>query len=132
MRWKVIAVITLAVAATPAAPRAQTSQDNFLVRNTGDLVALCSSQREDALYTAAQNFCQGYAVGLYQGIMAEQSALSDPLFCPKAQMPTRNEAIKSFVEWAQASPSRLQTSAVEGVTAFLAERLPCKARQSAK
>jgi len=31
-----------------------------------------------------------------------------------------------FVKWANASPAWLQLSAVDGITAFLAEKLPCK------
>ncbi len=125
MRGPSLVLAVLGCALLPAAARAQVAEENFLVRTTGDLVSLCASQPTDRLYTAAQNFCHGYAVGVYQTIEAQQSALQTRLFCPPAQMPTRNEAIARFVTWAQASPARLDTAPPEGIAAYLAERLPC-------
>lgn len=104
----------------------QVTQDSFLVRTTGDLVALCASAPSDRLYTAAQNFCQGFVVGVYRTIEAEQAARRVKLFCPAGPPPSRNEGIANFVRWAQASPTRLATAPTDGIAAFLAERLPCR------
>ena len=107
------------------------SEGNFQVQTTGDLVTLCASQPSDRLYTAAQNFCQGYAVGVYRTLEAEQSGSAARLFCPPAQMPTRNEAIANFVRWAQASPTRLAMTPPDGIASYLAERLPGRAERAA-
>ena len=37
------------------------TQDNFLARDTNDIIELCSAQADDPLYTAAVHFCHGYA-----------------------------------------------------------------------
>jgi hypothetical protein len=130
MRRTAFALVTLLVASASTVSHAQTVEDNFLVRNAGDLVKLCTSQSSDRLYTAAQNFCQGFTVGMYQVMVAEQSGRRIPLFCPPAQPPSRNDAIAQFVQWAQASPARLALPAAEGLASFLAERLPCRAGRS--
>jgi hypothetical protein len=119
-------MIILAGAAVPAAARAQVTEDQFLVRDTADLVALCAAQPADRMFTAAQNFCHGFMVGLYRALQAEQTSRAAPLFCPPAQTPTRSDAVASFVRWAQVSPARLRLSAADGVATFLVERLPCK------
>jgi len=46
------------------------TEDQFGLRNTGDLAALCSAPSTDRLYTAAINFCQGFGAGAY-GVLAE-------------------------------------------------------------
>ena len=66
-------------------------------------------------FTQAQNFCHGYLVGVYQATLAQQSALKFPLFCAPAQTPSPNEAVATFVQWAQASPARLQMTAADGM-----------------
>lgn len=125
MRGMVLSLALFGAASLPGAVRAQVAEANFQVRNTGDLVALCASTAGDRLYTAAQNFCQGFLVGAYQTLQAQQAASRSPLFCPPAQMPTRNQAVADFVQWTQASPDRMQMPPVDGVASFLVERAPC-------
>jgi hypothetical protein len=110
MRRAAFVLIVLASAAATVVARAQVVEDNFQLRNTGDLVALCSSQSTDRMFTAAQNFRHGFAVGTYRSLLAAQTAQPDPLFCPPAQVPTRSQAITEFVQWANASPARQQLS----------------------
>lgn len=126
MRRPSLIVAMLGCALLPAMASAQVMEQNFLVGTTGDLVLLCASQPGDPFYTAAQNFCHGYAVGVYQTIEAQQSARATALFCPPAQMPTRTEAIANFVRWAQASSARVATAPTEGIASYLVERLPCR------
>jgi hypothetical protein len=125
-RTAFILIVLASTAAVAVSARAQVVEDNFQLRNTGDLVALCGSQATDKMYTAAQNFCHGFAVGTYRSLLAAQTGQPDPLFCPPAQMPTRTQAIAEFVQWANASPARLQMSAVDGIAEYLAEKSPCK------
>lgn len=126
MRRMACTLIVLATAAIPVVGRAQVTEDNFQLHNTGDLVALCSAQSSDRLYTPAQNFCHGFAVGVYQTLVATQVNSRSRLFCPPAT-PTqsRTEAIAGFVAWAKASPTRLRLSPVDGIAGYLADKLPC-------
>ena len=127
MHQRTLIAACLACSLVPSIARAQAAvtESNFLVATTGDLVALCNAQPTDPYFTAAQNFCQGFAVGVYRTIDAEQSVQRVKLFCPTGALPSRNEAIANFSRWAAAAPARLGQPAVETIAAFLAERQPC-------
>ena len=103
------------------------TQDNFLARNTQDIVALCTAPANDPLYVAATHFCQGYLVGAYhyQQAFYSESNLKLP-FCPPDPKPSRNEAIAQFVEWAKGHPEYLQDRPVDTMMKFLVESWPCK------
>ncbi len=106
--------------------RAQVTEDNFLIRNTGDFVTLCSAGQSDRLYTAARNFCEGFGVGVYRVLEEEDMARkSSRLFCVREPAPSRDESIASFVQWAKADPKRLQLSAADGIALFLSQQYPC-------
>jgi hypothetical protein len=105
--------------------RAAVTEDNFVSRTTGDLVALCSAAPTDRLYTAAVNFCHGFGAGTYGVLAAAQQA--DPnlkLFCAPPEM-TRSDAVAAFVTWAGGKPERTAQPAIDGVAAFLIETYPC-------
>jgi Rap1a immunity proteins len=113
--------MALAGSAAPAA-----TQDSFLVRNTGDLVDLCSATQADPLYTAAVNFCQGFVAGAYRVLQETDAANpSQHLFCLPSPPPTRNDAIAAFVRWAKADPSQMAQPAQDGLAAFLSRQYPC-------
>ena len=65
-----------------ATGHAAVTEDTFLVRNTGDLVDLCTAAQSDPLYTAAINFCQGFGVGVYH-VLEEEDMARRPrhMFC---------------------------------------------------
>ena len=121
-----IGIAALCAAIIAGAARAEVTQDNFLLRQTGDLVDMCSAGQSDPLYTAATNFCHGFAVGVFRVLQEEDAARrSGHLFCVPTPPPTRNEAIASFVQWARANTSRMSLSAADGVGAFLSEQYKC-------
>ena len=119
--------LALGAVAIPATARAAANEDNFLVRNTGDLAALCSPSGSGGMDTAATHFCQGFMVGVFRVLNEIDTAYRtrDPLFCVPNPAPSRNQAIASFVQWAQADPSRSSMPATDGVAAFLASSFPC-------
>ena len=122
-----IAIAFLAAALTPGTSKAAVTEGDFLVRTTGELVNLCSADRSDPLMTAAVNFCHGFAVGVYRVLAEEQAAQPGAkLFCIPNPMPTRNETISAFVEWAKANPSHLSQPAADGIADFLGQRFPCR------
>jgi len=129
--------LTLVVQPACAAPL---TQDTFLVGTTGELVALCSSTPTDPLYTAAQNFCEGFAVATYRLAVAVVTAEGDvkrkntkkrmtasaKLFCPPDPTPKRAESIAAFVDWAGAHADVLTLPPTDGLLRFMVERFPCK------
>jgi hypothetical protein len=123
------AILAAGVACAGAAHADPLSQDQFMMRDTGDLVALCGSAESDPMFTAAQNFCEGFLVGTYRTVAAVQDAFPKrgrKLICPPAVMPTRNEASAAFVKWAGASPGATALPPTDGFVRFMSETYPCK------
>ncbi len=101
--------ICLAIAGTLAwlsPAQAGVTEDNFHAQTTNDMVAICSASQTDPLYSAAINFCQGFAVGSYQ-VMREMMAAEPKLrlFCVTEPGPTRNEFDRRLPDLG-AGPSR--------------------------
>jgi Rap1a immunity proteins len=104
----------------------QVSQDMFQLRNTGDLVALCSANQPDPLFTPAINFCHGYVLGVFSVLQVEEAAAPKArMFCMPNPMPTRQDGITNFVAWARANPGQMSGRPEDGVARFLSQRYPC-------
>lgn len=125
MTWRSIAVASLVLAAaSPAA--AGVDRDQFLLRNGGDLVALCGVEAADPLRTQAVHMCEGFAMGVYRTIQAvTRHEGLQPLFCPPDPPPTRDAAIAAFVAWGRQRPERQTDSAVDFVGRYILETWPC-------
>jgi hypothetical protein len=108
-----------ALAATP---------DQFRVRNTADLVEICSTPANDSMYAAAMGFCHGYAVGAYHYYKATVSGpQGKPFVCvPDAPRPTRTEGLQMFVTWARENPQHMEEPAVEALFRWLVATWPCR------
>ena len=81
-RWTAICSLLL-LAARPVPVCAAVTEDMFQVRDTSDLVGLCSAGQADPLYVAAIHFCQGFGSGAY-GVASEYEAARSRarMFCP--------------------------------------------------
>jgi len=129
MRLSLFAAILAGIACGALPSRAApVSQDAFLLRGTGDLVLLCGAEPSDPLYTAAQNFCHGFAVGTYRlAAQAEDATRSkSKLFCLPPTPPNRSAAVSAFVQWAAARDDILALPPADGLLRFMADRFPCK------
>ncbi len=124
-----LSVLAFCTATTIGSAQANVTQDNFLMGSTSDLVNLCSATETDPLYTAAVNFCQGFAVGVYRVLQEEDRARVRHLFCTPQPTPTRTETIARFVQWAGADNGRLAQSPADGLAAFLSQQFPCPTRR---
>jgi hypothetical protein len=127
MRQLLLVLLGLTSMAAGLSERAQgaVTQENFHVRTAADLVALCSAEGSDEMTTAAVVFCHGYAVGVYQTLLAEQSGWRTKLFCVPNPAPSRTEAINAFVTWAKASPAVLSEGAPDAILRYVSQRFPC-------
>jgi Rap1a immunity proteins len=118
-------LLTLAVLGL-AAPASAVTADDFLLRSGADLVALCSAPASDPLYTAAIHMCHGFGAGTYQTIQTvTRHERLQPIICPPQPQPTRNEAVRRFLEWAKRNPQHLKEPAVEMVARFFVTEFPC-------
>jgi hypothetical protein len=119
----IVAGLTLLV---PCVAHAAT-EANFGARTTGDLVELCTATPDNAIGTAALNFCEGFAQGAVLVEMQNQAGFRGPkLFCLPNPPPSRDAALSEFVNWARSSPDRSALSSTDGLFRFLSERYPCQ------
>ena len=103
------------------------TQDNFLVRDTKDIIELCSVLPTDPLYVAATHFCQGYVVGAYRYQESFYNGPEfSPLVCPPEPKPSRNQAIAQFIAWAKTHPEYGKEPAVDTLMRYLVEHWRCK------
>jgi Rap1a immunity proteins len=106
---------------------APVGQDDFQVQTAAHLVALCSADQADPLYTAARNFCHGFTVATVRAIVMEQMATraKHKMFCLPANQPTRDQATAAFVTWANARPKTLASGPTDGIVEYLVTQYPC-------
>ncbi|HKM64507.1 MAG TPA: Rap1a/Tai family immunity protein [Acidisphaera sp.] len=124
VRW--VTALALCAIAAPGVARAAVTQDSFLLRNTADLVDLCTADQSDPTYTPAVNFCHGFALGVFRVLNEEDVARRRRvLFCPKDPTPSRNEAIAAFVAWVKANPAQMDALPADSIAAYLHETYPC-------
>ena len=122
-------VMWLFLAATvlvPALVGAVTEAD-FEVKTTQNLLNLCTAPPNDPYYREAIHFCEGYLVGAYQYYLSETGGdTSNAFVCLPTPPPSRNEAFRMFIAWAQAHPQYLNERPVETEFRFLTEKWPCQ------
>ena len=123
-RWICSAIIVTGCMATQSQA---VTKDNFLARDTQDIIELCSASPTDPLYKEAIHFCHGYLVGIYQ---YQHDFYSNPgfspLVCPPDPKPSRNQTIANYVEWVKTHPEYLKERAVDTAMKFLTEKFPCE------
>ena len=127
-RLTAFAVVAAGVLAVGGARADTVKPDDFQVPTTAALVTLCTAPDTDPLYTAARNFCHGFAVGTYRAVATEVAASRSrhKLFCMGETAPTRDQAIAAFVHWASGRPKTLESAPTDGITEYLATTYPCK------
>jgi hypothetical protein len=107
-------------------PAGAVTEEAFHLRTGADLVALCSAPPEDRLHAAAVHMCHGYGAGAYQAVMALTShEKMKPIVCPPNPRPSRNAAVRRFLEWAKANPQYQSEPAIEFLGRFLVTEYPC-------
>ena len=122
----------VALAGLSAGAALASTPDNFEVRSTSDLVAICSEDQHDAVSAAATGFCHGYVVGVFRTIeRVQQARPSARMFCMPAFPPNRVQAIGGFVDWAKGRPDELEKQPTEGIADYLAATFPCPAANPA-
>jgi hypothetical protein len=113
----------LACSAAPAA----ITQENFPPKITADLVALCTAQKNDPLFAAAINYCQGFVEGVVETALsyAAVGLQSHRPFCLPSPPPALDQAASDFASWATSDPTRLDQPALVGLIKYLIDSYPC-------
>ena len=126
-RWSACLLLMAVVTLGQAAPASAITADEFRLRSGADVVALCATPPDDALYTAAVHMCHGFGAGTYQTLMAlTRHEKLQPIVCPPAPPPSRNETMSRFLDWAKRNPQHLTEPAVETVGRFFITEFPCR------
>jgi hypothetical protein len=103
------------------------SEEDFKAKNTQAVLNLCTASPDDPAYSSAIHFCHGYLLGAYQYHIAENSGPEGNLLvCIPDPSPTRDEAVRMFIDWAKAHPQYMKETAAETEFRFLTEKWPCK------
>ena len=124
MRLTTMAV--LLTAALVSGTATAVTEQNFLLKTTGDLVALCGVNKDDPDAIAAIHFCHGYALGLDHYAAATGRVFKDKLYCiPPDTKVTRNQAIEMFVKWAADNPQYLSEPPFDGILRWAMSTWPC-------
>ena len=131
MNRKLAIVLLFAAALTApgfaSAGPGEVEQTDFQVKTTQDLLDLCTAPADCPVAREAVHFCQGYLVGAYHYYEAQRlGPEAVPLVCLPDPAPSRNDAIKMFIDWAKAHPQYMHEMPVETQFRFLTEKWPCK------
>jgi hypothetical protein len=109
------------------AASADVTKENFTLRTTGDLVALCGVSRSDPNAAAAIHFCHGYYVGIDHFAELTGRPFRNVLYCPPEGLKlTRNEVIAMMVDYHRKNPQHAKEAAVEGIIRWASATWPCK------
>jgi hypothetical protein len=115
----------LAISASVAA--APVTKENFLLRTTADLVAVCGVTRDDPNATAAIHFCHGYYLGLDHFAEVTGRPFRNTLYCPPEGLKlSRDQTIGMLVEWHRKNPRFASEAPFEGVVRWASATWPCK------
>lgn len=124
-------VVSLAGAAVLAlaagAASAQVTKQNFMLRTTGDFVALCGVSRDDPNAAAAIHFCHGYYVGVDHSAEILGRPLRNVLYCPPEGLKiTRDEVLARVVAYHRQNPQFAAEAPIEGIIRWATAAWPCK------
>ena len=100
--------------------------DDFVVKNTRDLVKLCRANPGSDLYYSARAFCLGYLDGAWDYHQASTGGLrSKAIACPGPEV-IRDEAVEVFLAWAKKNVKSVgDETAVNGVMRAFSDKWPC-------
>lgn len=113
-----------AASSPPNSLQSPVSTDNFLLRNTADLLRLCSAQPEDPNRIAAIHFCEGFILGVRHYDDVSAASLQSRFYC-HPERSTRDEAVRLYVKYHREHPEFQGESAIDGVIRAAMALWPC-------
>lgn len=91
--------------------------------STAEMVKLC----QDTGNAASQDFCNGYAQGVYDMYVSNIHPTKNPAYvCFPNPGPSRADAIKGYVAWATKATEYSRLPAADTMMRYLATTYPCK------
>jgi len=117
--------LILAVALLASGVAAAVDSSDFQLRDTNDLVRVCSVPADNPLYANATGFCHGVLTGAFRYYEATVAA-PNRFVCPPSPQPTRATVMNGFVAWAKANSKYMKEQPVDTLFRYLAETYPCR------
>lgn len=117
----------LSMVFSPATARAATTESDFALNTTRDLVDLCGAKPADPMHDQAKELCLGYIAGvahLHRFLVAERRLAGGPLACP-ARTLSRDAFAQEFVAWANSHTQYMNDPPVETMARAASEKYPC-------
>lgn len=124
----------LAVAFAPWTAIAATSEQDFALNTTHDLVDLCSATPDDPMHDQAKELCLGYIAGaahLHRFLVAQKKLTGGPLACPERTV-SREVFAQQFVAWANAHTQYMDDLPAATMAIAAGEKYPCTKSGSSK
>jgi len=116
--------LILIAALIMSGPALAVDSGSFRLSNAADLVALCGTAPDDALYANARGFCHGFLAGSYRYYVS--TVLPENRYiCSPNPTPTRTQVMNGFLAWANAHPQYMKDGAADTLFRYLAESYPC-------
>lgn len=125
-------LMTMAVAAPDAV--GATTEEDFTLNTTRDLVDLCSATPDDPLHDQAKELCLGYVAGvahLHRYLVAQKRLAGGPVACP-TQTVSRDAFAREFVAWANAHTQYMNDPAIDTIARAASDKYPCAKSGSSK
>jgi len=116
-------LIAIMVALLAATNHAQAS-DEYRIRNTADLVTVCTKAPSAPDYATAIAFCHGILLGAY-GYYDASTPAEHRFVCATEPYPKRSKVMQDFVVWAKARPQHMSKHGIDTLFIYLAEAYPC-------
>lgn len=118
-------LIAAGMLAALCAPAEAASPDSYRIRNTAELVAVCSTAPGEQDYASAVAFCHGVLAGAY-GYYDASTPATQRFVCVPDPAPKRSQVANDFVAWAKARPQQMSAHAIDTLFRFAAEKFPCR------
>ena len=120
--------------ASAPAPSLQAGKPAYDINTLGDLVRLCSTDRNDTTFQTSMGLCAGYVSGVLDYHLVDtgwSGGVRNRRVCLPAERPTRFEAIQSLVAWDSSNERFNSEPAADGVMRYFMSTYPCRGSRSA-
>jgi hypothetical protein len=114
-----------AALALPVQGHAAVTESSFQLATAADLAALCAAQPDDKYFTAAQNFCEGFATAASRVLAKEEAAGGQNSFCLPTPSPSRDDVKAAFVAFIAQTPAVANAPPEDSMLLFLQHQYPC-------
>ena len=116
------------------APSLQAGTPAFDISTFGDLIRVCTTNRNDATFQTSLGLCAGYVSGVLDYHLVDTGwtgGVRNRRVCLPADRPTRLETVQSLIAWSSTNDRFSSEPAADGVMRYFMTTYPCAGTGSA-